>query len=454
MATIEKKSAIVLPTSIIKGIMCAVDTDNKSYRPMLKAFVIKGRAANIADGRRYDLTIAACDSFELVELLYSYDLTKGEPIDTPDEFEWVIKPTDKITGSDPYIRIERIEDEQGRVSYNVRTYKSSARSTAIARGMAIADSQPTSYHVWETVEGTFPHYEKLFPAKLTTIGNVTVNPDVYGKVEKALTTAFDPKYGITLCGANANATDARHGLALEYAMRDNDSRTVARAIVMSMVEKEAPDMGNVKCDGIDPAEHKALQERYDAQLEINQKLSNEAHELRLKVHALENADFDGVSSDEYGAMELAYEGKCKQCEELAALVAELNEKLAAKEGENAELRSAWEELCKYAYDKGAAVPESQVEVVEPDEIEPEPQPEPTPTLKPQPEPTPEPTPEHPKFWVPNGCTESEPTKAKNVWLKGPMDLIEAHEAELIAAGWKLAKQRKERGIAYMWRKAC
>ena len=264
MATIEKKSAIVLPTSIIKGIMCAISTDKN--RAMLNAFLIKGTASGTDRvGRHYDLTLVATDSNQLVELHYSYDLGCNELIDTPDKFEWVVKPTDKLIGSDQWCRIERNEDKHG-ITYSVRTYKSSARNTALARGMAIADSQPVTYHVWGTVEGNYPNYQKLYSPSITTVGNVTVNSEIYDKVEKAFTTAFGTSYGITLCGIGAA------GPGLEYAMYDGDNNRIARAIIMPMRSgrdgNHYADKGNVSMSGIDPAEHKALQERYDAQLEI------------------------------------------------------------------------------------------------------------------------------------------------------------------------------------------
>lgn len=195
-------------------------------------------------------------------------------------------------------------------------------------------------------------------------------------------------------------------------------------------------------------EHK--EERADLLVKIDM-LTTERDMLKRDNDQLKTSLSNGDSfSDEYDTMELAYENKCKQCDELAALVAELNSKLASIESENAELRTAWQSLANAAYGEGGFLMPKD----EPTETVDEPQPEPAPTLKPLPDPAPVKTPQHPKFWVPSGCTESEPTKAKNVWLEGPMDLIEAHEDELMACGWKLAAQRKARGIAYMWRKAC
>lgn len=441
MATTTKRTAIVLPTSIVKGIMHAVSTDKN--RAMLNAFVIKGKAHNECNARRYDLRIVATDSTELVELLYSYDLV-AEPIDTPDEFEWVIKPTDKIAGNDPYTRIERIEDEQGRVSYNVRTYKSSARNTAIARGMAIQDVQPASYHVWETVEGTYPNFEKLYPAALTTAANFTVNPDVYGKIEKAMTTAFGTGYGITMRGISTSSA------VIEYAMYDHNDVVMARAIIMPMRPNKGDhyaDKGSI--NGADPAELESLKKAYDAQLEINQKLAAENAELRSELTG--GSSF----SDDYDAMELAYEQKCKQVDELTALVAELNGKLAAAESENAELRRSWEALCKYAYDEGATVPESQVGIVKSDEPEPE---QPAENVD---EPPALPAPAEvvdataidtiDTVWIPDGCTVSI-AKGGNVWLDGPVSMLKKLSKQLKAAGWIPAPKRIPQGKPWWYRR--
>ena len=240
------KTAIVLPTNLVKGIACATSTEK--YREILQAFNVKGTATTNADGSRdVELRLIATDSVCMVEICYGYTIPNGAGVDVPDEFSWIVKPTDKLTGASDYVRIEPCEDGG---TANVRTYKA---NNNLAFGMAMADLKPTSYHVWEMPEAAYPNAERLWAPSLTTVANITVSMAVWGKVEKALTTAFGNNVAITLSGVGTK------GAPLEFAVYEGDVRK-ARALVMP-TNHTKPDKGGV--DGVDKGEYESLKKAYD-----------------------------------------------------------------------------------------------------------------------------------------------------------------------------------------------
>ena len=267
MATSENRTAVVIPTNLVKGIVCAASTDASR---ILTGFNVKGRAYTTANGnRRVELRIAATDSFVLVEFEHAYTF-KPDGVDVPDEFDWTVKPTDKLNGASDYVRIE--PDADG-AHANVRTYKGN-----VAFGCALADVDPTSYHVWEMPEGRYPTYDKLWPASVTTVGNVTVDAAVWCKAEKAITTAYGSKASITLRGIGTK------GSALEFAVYGDKGALMARAIVMPTRESSI-DRGRI--DGADPAELKTAEERYEAQAAISDKLRARVDELVAMVEQMD-----------------------------------------------------------------------------------------------------------------------------------------------------------------------
>ena len=297
------KTAIVLPTNLVKGIACATSTEK--YREILQAFNVKGTASTNADGSRdVELRLIATDSVCMVEICYGYTIPNGAGVDVPDEFSWIVKPTDKLTGASDYVRIEPCEDGG---TANVRTYKA---NNNLAFGMAMADLKPTSYHVWEMPEAAYPNAERLWSPSLTTVANITVSMAVWGKVEKALTTAFGNNVAITLCGVGTK------GAPLEFAVYEGDVRK-ARALVMP-TNHTKPDKGGV--DGVDKGEYESLKKAYEAQLAIDHKLANENHELRIRVHELEAGRVEPVVVVE-PEIEEPYEVEFEPVAEIPALPA-------------------------------------------------------------------------------------------------------------------------------------
>ena len=367
----NNKHAIVVPTNLIKGIMCATSTDK--YRPILCAFNVRGEARTCADGSRVvDLRIVATDSQVLVEFDHTYTFNP-DGVNVPDAFDWSIVPTDKLIGASDYVRIEPNADGK---TANVRTYKS-----AVAFGQALADVNPTSYHVWEMPDGKYPTYDRLYAKSLTTCANATVDMSVWGKVENAFTNAYDKRVAVTFCGIGTE------GSALEFAVHI-DKKRIARAIVM-------PQRGDIErggINGVDPGEYEALRHSYDEQLRINRKLVDEVEREKSEVRRLRDELARADAPVEPDAIETPVE-------QPVPIVATSQDE--------------------------QPVP---TVVIEPTDV----QIVPTSSV-----------PTHAvAFYVPDGCTV-EVSKVGNAWLVGPKDATKSCADKLKADGWKWAPQRKQ-----------
>ena len=448
MATTTKRNAVIVPTSIIKGALCV---PNKGVANValsclyIRGEVRRGKAVNV------DLHIAATNNTAMVTFHYSYEIGNGDPIDTPDEFEWVINPYGGGTlGKGKWCSIERVEGERGLASYTLRTFGEGKTGEAVARGLAIANQKAVSTNEWDEPAGLkIKHLrtETYDSSAYKPVANATFNLDKMAPIMKAITTAYGSGTVMKFEGINDK------GSVLRFKADSYELGTVTAYLALMLDKK--PTVGSI--EGADPDEMSALQKAYDAQLEISQKLAAENAELKSELS-------NGSSfSDDYDAMELAYESKCRQVDELTAqvremadqlddcqhetsdyhelaeLVTELNAELAAKEAENAELRSTWESIAKIARGEDAPAPEPEPE---PEQVT---EPEPTVVIEPESADV-----DHAMaFFVPDGCTVDGPNNVGNIWLIGPADVTKANAEALKADGWRWAKQRKQ-----WWRKSC